>query len=162
MAAVLVVDDEEDIRELVGINLELDGHDVTAVASGPEALDALRCSVPDVIVLDVMMPGMDGWEVLSQIKARGTQVSTIPVLLLTARADDMDRIRGSIEGAIRYITKPFSLAELRHEVSLALEGEPEPVKRRRAQHEALEQLARIERGDVSRTAGGAARPKLTK
>ena len=162
MAVVLVVDDEEDIRELVGINLELDGHDVTAVASGPEALDRLRFSVPDVIVLDVMMPGMDGWEVLSKIKARGAEYSTIPVLLLTARADDMDRIRGGIEGAIRYITKPFSLAELRHEVSLALEGEPEPVKRRRAQHEALEQLARIERGDVSRTAGASARPKLTK
>jgi DNA-binding response OmpR family regulator len=148
MASVLVVDDEEDIRELVRINLELDGHEVHVVGSGVDALSHLRDHTPDVVVLDVMMPGMDGWEVLSRIKSgRQGPLSDVPVLMLTARTDDMDRIRGGIEGAIRYITKPFSLADLRAEVRKAVQGEPEPVKRRRAQTGALEQLARLEKGE---------------
>jgi DNA-binding NarL/FixJ family response regulator len=109
-----------------------------------------------------MMPGVDGWEVLASIKAEpDPDLSRIPVVMLTARTDDVDRIRGGIEGAIRYITKPFSLAELREEVQLALEGDAEPVKRRRAQHQALEQLARLERG-ASEPEARAPRPKLTK
>jgi len=162
MASVLVVDDEEDIRDLVRINLELDGHDVTTVSSGPEALDRLHADVPDVIVLDLMMPGMDGWEVLTKLKMQQSEAADVPVLLLTARADDMDRIRGGIEGAIRYITKPFTLDDLRDEVRKALEGEPESVKRRRAQHEALERLARLERGAAPMTEEPGARPRLTK
>ena len=164
MASVLVVDDEDDIRELVRINLELDGHTVATASSGSDALEQLQTSTPDVVVLDVMMPGMDGWEVLSKIKAdRSPELSSVPVLMLTARTDDMDRIRGGIEGAIRYITKPFSLADLREEVKLAIQGEPEPVKRRHAQTTALEQLARLERGDAA-SAGPvpAPRPHLTK
>jgi len=166
VASVLVVDDEEDIRELVRINLELDGHSVATAASGLEALKSLRDDLPDVVVLDVMMPDMDGWEVLSRIKADSSpEFSRVPVLMLTARTDDMDRIRGGIEGAIRYITKPFSLTDLRDEVRHALEGEPEPVKRRQAQTNALEQLARLEKGDsaaASPTAASSPRPRLTK
>ena len=161
MASVLVVDDEDDIRELLRINLELDGHAVATAHDGHEALDYLTSHVPDVIVLDVMMPGMDGWGVLSRIKSQhGNPVSAVPVLMLTARTDDMDRLRGSIEGAIRYIPKPFSLTDLRAEVHAALEGDPEPVKRKRVQHAALEQLARMERGDAA--APTTARPRLTK
>jgi DNA-binding response OmpR family regulator len=163
---VLVVDDEDDIRELVRINLELDGHSVATASSGFEALDALNDVVPDVVVLDVMMPGMDGWEVLSRIKSdRLPALANVPVLMLTARTDDMDRIRGGIEGAIRYITKPFSLADLRDEVRRALEGEPEPIKRRKAQHTALEQLARLEKGEgavASARFTARPRPHLTK
>ena len=164
MASVLVVDDEDDIRELVRINLEIDGHHVATAASGQEALASLKDATPDVVVLDVMMPGMDGWEVLSRIKADGdSAAANVPVLMLTARADDMDRIRGGIEGAIRYITKPFSLSDLRDQVRAALEGEPEPVKRRKAQHAALEQLARLEKGDAAQApVSSAARPHLTK
>ena len=162
MASVLVVDDEEDIRELVRINLELDGHSVTVAASGSEALACVRQAVPEIVVLDVMMPGMDGWEVLSRMKAESADVSAVPVLMLTARSDDMDRIRGGIEGAIRYITKPFSLTELRTEVNNALEGDPEPIKRRHAQTQALEQLARLERGEAGEAGPSAPRPKLTK
>ena len=163
MASVLVVDDEDDIRELVRINLEIDGHEVTTASSGQEALEVLKDTTPDVVVLDVMMPGMDGWEVLSRIKADHTEVSNVPVLMLTARTDDMDRIRGGIEGAIRYITKPFSLGDLRDQVRAALEGEPEPVKRRKAQHSALEQLARLEKGDAAQAPATAPpRPHLTK
>src|SRR5581483_8142710 len=166
MASVLVVDDEEDIRELVRINLELDGHSVETANTGTDALAHLRTRVPDVVVLDVMMPGMDGWEVLAKIKSDGTaDLAQVPVLMLTARTDDMDRIRGGIEGAIRYITKPFSLSVLRDEVNKALEGEPEPVKRRRAQHGALEQLARLEKGESAQQGPASAhspRPRLTK
>jgi DNA-binding response OmpR family regulator len=166
VAEVLVVDDEEDIRELVRINLELDGHVVSTVGSGFEALDSLKEHTPDVVVLDVMMPGMDGWEVLSRIKADSDgELAVVPVLMLTARTDDMDRIRGGIEGAIRYITKPFSLTDLREEVKHALEGDPEPVKRRKAQHSALEQLARLEKGDgagMTPSQAASPRPRLTK
>ncbi|HEX9969244.1 MAG TPA: response regulator [Acidimicrobiales bacterium] len=161
MALVLVVDDEDDIRELVRINLELDGHVVATARDGREALEYVATRVPDVIVLDVMMPAMDGWEVLSRMKAQNAApISQVPVLMLTARTEEMDRLRGGIEGAIRYITKPFSLTDLRAEVRAALEGDPEPVKRRRAQHEALEQLARMERGDAAPPT--TARPRLTK
>jgi DNA-binding response OmpR family regulator len=163
MATVLVVDDEPDIRELVRINLELDGHEVIAAHDGPAGLKAVQASRPDVIVLDVMMPGMDGWEVLSWLKSQSdVTLSSIPVLMLTARTEDLDRIRGAIEGAIRYITKPFSMQELRDEVVLSLEGEPEPDRRRKVQRTALEQLARVEKGEAPGVPSGAARPKLTR
>ena len=148
MASVLVVDDEADIRELLRINLELDGHQVVTAPDGRRALECILEQAPDVVVLDVVMPGMDGWEVLRHIKAdRTPEVATVPVIMLTARHAPLDRLQGTIEGAIRYMTKPFSVDELRHEVSAALEGDPEPVRRRRLQHEALEELARMEKGE---------------
>jgi DNA-binding response OmpR family regulator len=165
VATVLVVDDEADIRELVRINLELDGHQVLTAADGPAALDMIRRDQPDLVLLDVMMPGIDGWKVLGSIKADSDEaLAETPVMMVTARDDDLDRIRGAIEGAIRYITKPFALGELRDEVRNALESdEPERIKRRRAQQEALEQLARIESGDRGPAPDGpVARPHLTR
>src|SRR5688500_2890685 len=165
MATVLVVDDEADIRELVRLNLELDGHTVILATNGLEALDYAVGEHPDAVVLDVMMPEMDGWETLAQMKSSVDPViAHIPVIMLTARADDLDRIRGSIAGAIRYLTKPFSPSELRDEIAAALTGDPEPTKRRRAQTEALEELARIESGAGPEHAGTtrAARPHLTR
>ena len=162
MATVLVVDDEADIRDLVRLNLELDGHHVLTARDGAEALDLARQHHPDVMLLDVMMPGLDGWEVLRQIKAtQDREVGEIPVVMLTARAGDLDRIRGGIEGAVRYVTKPFDVDELRAEVTGALEGDPEPLKRKAAQHAALEQLARLEKGDRGE-ARPQARPRLTR
>jgi CheY-like chemotaxis protein len=79
MASVLVVDDEEDIRDLLRINLELDGHEVVTMSSGPEALDCLESHRPDVIVLDLMMPGMDGWEVLTRLKMGQSEAASVPV-----------------------------------------------------------------------------------
>ena len=165
MATVLVVDDEADIRELVRLNLELDGHSVILATNGLEALEYAVGEHPDAVILDVMMPEMDGWETLSQMKSSiDPVIAHIPVIMLTARADDLDRIRGTIEGAIRYLTKPFSPTELRDEISAALTGEPEPTKRRRAQTEALEELARIESGAPAEPAGSerAARPHITR
>jgi CheY-like chemotaxis protein len=162
MAIVLAVDDESDILELISVILALDGHEVVTATSGDEALERLRDVDPDVILLDVMMPGTDGWTVLSQIKAESdVDVATIPVLMLTARAGQDDRIRGGIEGAIRYLTKPFDPAALRAEVKDALGGEPEPVRRRKVQKEALEQLARVERGGGGAPTG-AVRPRITR
>ena len=163
MARVLVVDDEADIRELIRLNLELDGHEVIAATNGVEGLEYAVGEHPDVVVLDVMMPEMDGWETLSQMKSSPDPViAEIPVIMLTARADDLDRVRGGIEGAIRYLTKPFSPSELRAEVADAVIGDPEPAKRRRAQTEALEQLARIESGSTQPRDRNAARPHLTR
>ncbi len=162
MARVLVVDDEADIRELVRLNLELDGHSVVTVASGAEAVEYAVGEQPDVIVLDVMMPNLDGWEVLMELKnSPDAVVQVIPIIMLTARADDLDRIRGGIEGAIRYLTKPFSPSELRREVGAALEGD-EPGKRRKAQTDALEQLARLESGSKEPPGERGARPHITR
>src|SRR3954468_3386334 len=129
MATVLIVDDEADILELIKVNLELDGHRVLTALGGGEALVRVKEEVPDLILLDVMMPGVDGWHVLGQIKAETyIDVASVPVLMVTARAAQEDRIRGGIEGAIRYITKPFSPSELRDEVRDALDGDPQPIR----------------------------------
>ena len=162
MATVLVVDDEADIRELVRINLVMAGHDVVLAADGVEGLDAVEIEQPDLVILDVMMPELDGWEVLSRMKASPEEhVANTPVVMLTARSDDMDRIRGGIEGAIYYLTKPFSLADLRERVEEVLGGGPEPDQRRRAQQQALEDLARLEKG-APPAAADEARPRVTR
>jgi DNA-binding response OmpR family regulator len=161
MATILVVDDEPDIRALVQLNLELDGHRVITATNGAEALELIADEVPDVMLLDLMMPKVDGWTVLETIKAASNlDVNRIPVLMLTANDDADSRLRGGIEGAICYLTKPFSPAVLRNEVKAALAGESEPAKRRKAQQAALEQLARMEKGSELPDAG--ARPHLTR
>lgn len=145
MATILVVDDEPDIRELLTRSLERDGHQVLTASDGAAALRTMERVLPDLVLLDLAMPELDGWAVLTTIKAGDTPVSRVPVVVLTAHASPDTRIRGSIEGAIRTLPKPFSLDDLRHEVRHALEGGPEPAQRRRAQAAALEQLARRER-----------------
>jgi len=149
MATVLAVDDEEDILTIIRHNLEREGHRVLTAPNGDRALEIVRDEQPDVVVLDVMMPGTDGWGVLNRIKAEREELASIPVLMLTARAADEDRIRGGIEGAIRYLTKPFSPRDLCSEVAAALQGEPEPVKRRKVQKDSLTQLARLEKKSSS-------------
>jgi CheY-like chemotaxis protein len=164
MARVLVVDDEADIREVVRLNLELDGHEVLEASGGAQALDAARQELPDLLVLDVMMPGIDGWAVLAEMKAdEGSELAHIPVIMLTARVGELDRIRGGIEGAVRYIAKPFSIEALRTAVAAAIEGEPELVQRREAQRSALQRLAMLEKGGpgTAEVAAGP-RPHLTR
>jgi DNA-binding response OmpR family regulator len=165
MATVLAVDDEEDILTIIRHNLEQEGHRVLTAPDGDRALEIVRKEHPDVVVLDVMMPGTDGWGVLNRIKAESEDLSRIPVLMLTARGADEDRIRGGIEGAIRYLTKPFSPRALCEEVRQALEGEPEPVKRKKVQRESLTQLARLEKrtSEPKRPpAGDEAHPRMTR
>jgi DNA-binding response OmpR family regulator len=163
MATILVVDDEPDIRALVQLNLELDGHRVLTAGNGNEALAILGDELPDVMLLDLNMPELDGWAVLQRIKEAGdADVSRIPVLMLTAYDTADNRVRGGIEGAIRYLTKPFSPDALRQEVHGALDGEPEPVKRKRAQQAALEQLARMEKGADPLAQSPFTRPHITR
>lgn len=162
MATVLVVDNEPDIRELVRLTLELDGHAVITAADGAEALELAFHERPDLVVLDVMMPEKNGWQVLAEMKGGGDPgLAATPVILLTARADDLARIRGGIEGAIRYLTKPFSPAAVRAEVTTAL-GVAEPARRREVQAEALLALARLESGSPAPEGPPAPRPHLTR
>jgi two-component system KDP operon response regulator KdpE len=105
---ILVVDDEPRIRDLVRMNLELEHYRVIEACDGREALDQLREHLPDLVILDVMMPEMDGFETLRAIR----EVSTIPVIMLTVRQDEHDRIRGLDLGADDYVGKPFNPREL--------------------------------------------------
>ena len=105
---ILVVDDEERIVRFVRLNLEHDGFRVVEAYRGMQALDKVRTEMPDLVILDVMMPDVDGFEVLKTIR----QASTIPVIMLTAKGEEDDRVRGLELGADDYITKPFSPREL--------------------------------------------------
>ncbi len=104
---ILVVDDEEDIQELVRYNLERDGFDVTCVDSGPTALEAVAVAPPDLIVLDLMLPVIDGLEVCRRLK-QNDKTAGIPIVMVTAKVEDADIVSGLELGADDYITKPFS------------------------------------------------------
>ena len=104
----MVVDDDELIRKVVGIYFTNRGHRVMSAVDGQDCLQQLRSSKPDVILLDVTMPGLDGWEVCRRIR----EFSDVPVVMLTAHAQEADRAKGSAVGANAYVTKPVSLKEL--------------------------------------------------
>ena len=108
MSRVLVVDDESDIRGLVRALLERAGHEVLEAADGQEALRSFYSQRPDLVLLDVSMPLLDGWGTLDRIR----ELSDVPVLMLTARAEELDKVRGLREGADDYVTKPFGRQEL--------------------------------------------------
>jgi DNA-binding response OmpR family regulator len=108
MADVLVIDDDRSLVELLADYLGRLGHGVRGAASGQLGLDALAAVEPDLVLLDVTMPGLDGWQVLARIRA----VSTVPVVMLTARGDEAEVLRGFAGGADDYVTKPFSFAQL--------------------------------------------------
>ena len=148
MATVLVVDDEPDIRYLTQMALEAEGHLVTTAANGADALAAVEVEVPDVILLDVMMPEVDGWAVLDQLKAHlDERISTVRVVMVTALSEDIEKVKGGVGGAIRYLVKPVPLDDLVAAVADVLDDDPEPVQRLRAQVQALTAVARIEKGD---------------
>ncbi len=105
--SVLVVEDEEDIRELVSYNLLKDGYQVAGVASGEEALTAVESKRPDLILLDIMLPGLDGLRVCGKLK-ENLKFASIPIIMLTAKGEEPDIVAGLNMGADDYITKPFS------------------------------------------------------
>jgi DNA-binding response OmpR family regulator len=111
MARVLVVDDEAPIRLLCRVNLEAEGMEVLEAADGPSGLEVARRERPDVVLLDVMMPGLDGWRVAEEL-LEGADTSSIPIIFLTARAELRDRARGLDLGGLDYVTKPFNPVEL--------------------------------------------------
>ncbi len=128
---VLVIDDEAPIRLLCRVNLEAEGMDVLDAPDGPSGLELARSERPDAVLLDVMMPGLDGWTVAERLLA-DEETRDIPIVFLTARADLRDRARGMDLGGLGYVTKPFNpveLASLVREVVGAVErGERERVR----------------------------------
>lgn len=108
---ILVIDDELAIVDIVKEALESEGFQVIGASNGVEGLERLHKDSPDLVVLDVLMPGMDGWEVLRRIEADAATAG-VPVIMLTALGGDEDILRGLEEGAVEYITKPFHLQDL--------------------------------------------------
>jgi DNA-binding response OmpR family regulator len=111
LTKVLVIDDEAPIRLLCRVNLEAEQMDVIEAADGPSGLDQARAEHPDVILLDVMMPGLDGWKVAEHL-LEDENTSEIPIIFLTARAEFRDRAKGLDIGGIDYVTKPFNPLDL--------------------------------------------------
>jgi two-component system alkaline phosphatase synthesis response regulator PhoP len=108
---VLVIDDEAPIRLLCRVNLEAEGMEVLEAPDGPAGLQHARAEQPDVILLDVMMPGLDGWRVAEEL-LNDPETQEIPIIFLTARAEFRDRARGLDIGGVDYVTKPFNPLEL--------------------------------------------------
>lgn len=117
MKRVLVVEDQRDLASLLAHNLRHEGLDVRTVEHGSEALPTVRAWQPDLVILDLMLPGMDGFEILRGIRGEGND---LPVLILSARGEEQDKIRGFRLDADQYVTKPFSLLELLERVHALL------------------------------------------
>ena len=117
---VLVIDDEAPIRLLCRVNLEAEGMEVLEAEDGPSGIEAAREQMPDAILLDVMMPGLDGWQVAEQL-LDDAATAKIPIVFLTARAELRDRARGLDLGGMEYVTKPFNPVELAPIVRALLE-----------------------------------------
>jgi CheY-like chemotaxis protein len=111
MPRVLVVDDDPQVLRLLRVNFELEGYDVASASGGNEALEAIAAEAPDLVVCDVMMPGMDGFEVVRRLRADDA-TSGLPIVMLSAKAMGADMRKGMEAGADEYVTKPFDPAEL--------------------------------------------------
>jgi CheY-like chemotaxis protein len=134
---VLLVDDEPAIRTICRVNLEGDGLAVTEATDGTEALEVVRQARPSLVLLDVMMPGVDGWSVAERL-ADDEETGEIPVVFLSARAADEDRLRAQELGAVGYVVKPFDPLELAGTVRSVLHrvasGEREQLNRELSEH----------------------------
>ena len=142
LGRVLIVDDEEGIRVLCRVNLQLAGYDVLEASNGMTALDMARRDKPDLIFLDVMMPQMDGWDVLRALK-EDSATASIPVVMLTARTSEADQIRAWGEGILEYLAKPFNPVTLEEYAALAMQprdAEDDQARRRRV----VEQLRHLQ------------------
>jgi two-component system phosphate regulon response regulator PhoB len=141
---VLIVEDEEDIRELVSYHLLKDGYQVASVPSGEEALALAETQVPDLILLDVMLPGIDGFAVCQRLRALPA-TAEVAVMMLTAKSEEADIVRGLNQGATDYITKPFSprvllariRAALRRQQAVAVPDEEDVVEEEQEEGEVI-------------------------
>jgi DNA-binding response OmpR family regulator len=136
-STILLVDDEEAVQKLLTYPLERDGYRVLQARDGQEALDRFSGNRVDLVVLDVMLPRLDGLEVCKRLRA----TSAVPIIMLTARDDELDKVIGLELGADDYITKPFSIREFRSRVRALLRRaavlRPEPGKDERIEHDGL-------------------------
>ena len=132
--SILVIDDDRNILAIIEMYLRKAGYEVTCVERGDEALQAFRRAQPALVVLDVMLPGMDGWEVLDKLR----QESDVPVIMLTAKGDTLDRIQGLDLGADDYIVKPFDAKELLARIKAVLRRSSLPENEKCVTFEDLE------------------------
>lgn len=130
MTRVLVVDDDPLVTRLVKINLELSDYSVEEAWDGNTAMRILETNTPDLLILDLMMPRMDGWDILKMVR-KNEKLKDLPIILLTAKVHDEDVIRGWELGADGYITKPFNPIRLSDHVKAVLESTPEKRRERR-------------------------------
>jgi two-component system KDP operon response regulator KdpE len=124
---ILAVDDEPKMTRFIRMNLELEGYRVSEAVNGMEALDKVREELPDLVLLDVMMPDLDGFETLAYIR----EISSVPVIMLTAKGEEEDKVRGLELGADDYVTKPFSPRELSSRIKALLRRAqmPQPMEK---------------------------------
>jgi DNA-binding response OmpR family regulator len=134
----LVIDDEAPIRLLCRVNLEAEGIEVLEAAEGRSGLELAKKERPDAILLDVMMPGMDGWTVAEHLLA-DEDTGSIPIIFLTARADLRDRVRGLDVGGLDYVTKPFNPVDL----ATLVRGVVSAVERGERDHLRTERVAEL-------------------
>ena len=123
MTKILIVEDDETLQETLAYNLEQEGYSVLAAADGPGGLELARTERPDLIILDVMLPDLDGLSVCRILRRE----LDVPIIMLTARSSEVDKIIGLDSGADDYITKPFSLGEFLARVRAALRRKPKPA-----------------------------------
>lgn len=137
---ILVVDDDPTMVKLINVNLKLNNYSVMEATSGEQAMDALAAETVDLVVLDIMMPGVDGWEVLKRIRS-SRETEEMPVILVTAKTQDSDVIRGWELGADEYVIKPFNPLLLVEVIRMVLDRSYEDrLERRKKQKEKLEVL----------------------
>ena len=144
MARILLVDDSADIRHLLSTILRDEGHDVAVASDGVQAIEAIKTGAPDLMILDIMMPRMDGYGVLKEMRDGGIK-DEVKILVLTAKAAEADWVRGYKLGADDYLTKPFGADELVDAVNTLLKMDPESVKKRSEQElDKAQLLSRLE------------------
>jgi DNA-binding response OmpR family regulator len=144
VSKILVVEDEAALLDTLEYNLNRQGYEVCTASDGIEALRVAESQLPDVVVLDLMLPGLDGYEVCSRLR----QTSNVPILMLTARAEEVDKIVGLEMGADDYLTKPFSMRELMARVK-ALLRRVRLIREEIADHDSEEKGERMTFGDLT-------------
>jgi DNA-binding response OmpR family regulator len=144
MARILIAEDNAEIRALVSSILSEEGHKVTVAQNGQQALDMMMQDAPDLLVLDIMMPQVDGYTVLKELKASGIR-DAVKILVLTAKTSESDWVRGYKLGADSYITKPFDIDELTSQIDQLLEMSKDQLRARREQElDKAQLLSRLE------------------
>jgi two-component system, OmpR family, response regulator len=144
MARILLVDDSADIRHLLGTILKDEGHDVAVASDGVQAIEAIKNHAPDLMILDIMMPRMDGYGVLKEMRDGGIK-EDVKILVLTAKAAEADWVRGYKLGADDYLTKPFGADELVDAVNTLLKMDPAALRKRSEQElDKAQLLSRLE------------------
>jgi DNA-binding response OmpR family regulator len=126
MAKILVAEDEKQIADMIAFKLTNSGHQVIRAQDGEQAMKLARLEIPDLIMLDAMMPGLSGFEVLRRLKI-DAELRSVPVIMVTAKGHERDVLSGLRGGAVDYVVKPFSLKELAARVELALAKDRPPT-----------------------------------